>query len=232
MATYEEHVTQTIKIVGTCDDAYTEATYKRIVEDALFFLDESRKHNANRYARVSTLLMAFYLESLSHRLSEALPVDALTDMKSSKRHLRKKDKDKKYREGKVPDPIYTFRAVHYLFYQTDLPLNIDGIQDIFTIRDKVIAHPAGFSKEKHSEVAPGRWQRSREDRTFSYLKFKDFPFLYSQFTPSHAVTIVQEVKEFLTNFHNLLKGKVSEQKLLDACWPTELVEWSKRVGTK
>jgi len=218
MVTREVHLTDEIRTQVTLELVYTEGTYKRIVEDALFFLDKSRKHNIavmekNRYARMSILLMAFYLESLSNLLFDALASSFSDDLD---------------RRTDIPKPIRRFMAVHYQLYQAELPLSTDGIRDIFTIRNRVIAHPTGFSKERHSEVAPGCWERSRVDKNVSYGKFTNLPFTYSQFTSSHAEKILGEVRGFLTSFHSLLKGKVSEQKVLDACWPTELIEWSKK----
>lgn len=215
MAKYEEHHEQVIKAhTGVEAIIYSEATFTRIVEDAVFFCRKAAEDNIDdterrRYSRIAILLMAFYLESLSNLLFDKLVnkdlecVDTRTDL---------------------PGPIRRFRAVYKELYDgKELALNIDGVQDVFTIRNKVIAHPAGRSEERSGKVV-----RTRVDKTVSYKKFTDFPFTYSQFTLSHADEVLEEVKDFLTRFHDLLKGKVSPE-LLDECWPKELVEWTKEA---
>jgi len=101
----------------------------------------------------------------------------------------------------------------------------EGIKDVFTIRNKIFTHPKGLSKEKYSEIKPNIWKRSRVDIKVEYKKFKNFPTIYSQFTPSHAEDILKEVKNFLIKFHKVIKHKVSERKILDSLWPTELVQY-------
>ncbi len=106
-------------------------------------------------------------------------------------------------------------------------MDTKGIQDVFTIRDMVIAHPAGRSKECTNGNV-----RTAYDREVSYEKFINFPFTYSQFTPSHADRVLEEVKDFLIKFHGLLKDKRDKvtkdtEDILNACWPEELISWSK-----
>jgi hypothetical protein len=223
MCTYHETGKVEIYSQVTLDTVYTEATYKRIAEDALYFLDQSKKDNIsgaeqNRYARMTILLMAFYLESLSNFLFDAL-VGSATQLK-----------DIDHRSD-LPTPIRRFRAAYFQLYKEDLSLSIDSvdcIRDIFTIRNKIIAHPTAFSSERHSEHAPGYWDRSRQDMSISYLKFKDFPFTYTQFTSQHAQVVLKAAGDFLIEFHRLLKGKVSDERLLNACLPLELMEWEKK----
>jgi len=200
---------------------YSEATFKRIVEDALFFrrkaaedtIDEKARR---RYARIAILLMAFYLESLSNLLHDA----GLG--KSCKGSNKNKEKG-------FDKTIRRFRAVHRELYdgkELALNIDIDGVQDVFTIRN-MVAHPAGRSEERSGEGV-----RTRVDRTVIYRKFTDFPFTYSQFTLSHADEVLEEVKDFLTRFHDLLKDRRHEvpEDVLNACFPRELVEWSKEVA--
>lgn len=204
----------------TVTDTYSEATFKRIAEDALFFCRKAAEDNIDdserkRYSRIAILLMAFYLESLSN---------LLCDVVLGKNRRR----PKKNKEEGVPGPIRRVRAVYKELYDgKELALNIDGVQDVFTIRNKVIAHPAGRSEERSGKVV-----RTRVDKTVSYKKFTDFPFTYSQFTLSHADEVLEEVKDFLTRFHDLLKDRRHEvpKDVLNACFPRELVEWSKEVA--
>jgi len=222
MAKNEINLTVGSKSSGTADIIHTVPTYKRIVEDALFFLDQSKKNTSeiekNRYARVTTLLMSFYIESISNVLYD----DFLG--KSDLREVENRDKLSMPKGSKLRMSRYTkiFRAVYFKLYKKELSIDIKGIRDIFAIRNKIIAHPAGFSKEKDSETG---WKRV--DQNVIYEKFKNFPFTYSKFNITHAEAVIEEVKNFLISFHKLLKDKGSKQKLLDACWPTELIKWYK-----
>jgi len=198
MAKYEEHHEQVIKAHTGVEAIYSEATFKRIAEDALFFCRKAAEDNIDdserrRYSRIAILLMAFYLESLSNLLYDVVLG------KNWRRHKKNKEKG-------VPGPIRRFRAVYKELYDgKELSLNIDGVQDVFTIRNKVIAHPAGRSEERSGKVV-----RTRVDKTVSYKKFTDFPFTYSQFTLSHADEVLEEIKDFLTRFHDLLKDRRHE----------------------
>jgi hypothetical protein len=141
--------------------------------------------------------------------------------------LQKKIKDVKNLQG-LPKAIRNLRAAYFQLYQKDFSLSIDCIRDIFTIRNKVIAHTTAFSSEKHSETTPGHWDRSRQDMSINYLTFNGFPFTYTQFTSLHAQVVLKAAGDFLIEFHRLLKGKVSDERLLNACWPLELMEWERR----
>lgn len=213
MAKNEINLTGGSKSSGTCNIIHTVPTYKRIVEDALFFLDQSRKNNTseiekNRFARATILLMAFYIESISNLLYDYILCENKLEEIDNRSDL--------------PAPIRRIRAVYLQLYKKELSIDIKGIRDIFTIRNKIIAHPAGFSEEKDSETG---WKRM--DKTITYEKFENFPCTYSKFTVVHAETVIEEGKNFLISFHELLKDKGSKQKLLDACWPTELIKWYK-----
>jgi len=215
MAKHEVHVELKGRGRMSVTAVYSEATFKRIVEDAIFFrkkaggdgIDETER---KRYSRVVILLTAFYLESLANRLCDAV--------------LGKDWKvPKKNKEKGVAEVIIKFRAVHSKLCDKELALCTDGIQDIFTIRNKVIAHPAGRAQLRSGT---GKWNRI--DKEVSYKKFTRFSLVYSDFNLEHTDAVLIEVKDFLTSLFDLLQGKVS-QELLDECQPKELVEWTKKV---
>ena len=100
-------------------------------------------------------------------------------------------------------------------------LDVDGIQDLFTIRNKIIAHPAGRAQLQVAGGQPGRL-----DKHVSYQKFKEFPLVYSGFTIEHADKVFAEVTNFLTSFLSLLSGKITKEQLAE--WsPAELDQWHK-----
>ena len=210
MAAYDEIIEENLGINDSYQNIYSEATYKRILEDALTFLSISQDHKISeteqkRFARISILLMAFYLESLSNLLFDFL-IDSPIE-----------DYDKR---NDLPGPIRKFRAVYSFITQTELELDIEGLRDIFIIRNKIIAHPAGRSEELESEK-----NRDRRDRKVTYFKFTNFPFTYAQFSTDNAICAWSDVKEFMISFFTLLKDKTQVKKLIDDCWPVEIIEF-------
>lgn len=183
MAEHKEYVEAHIGIKAEAEAVYGEATFKRIVEDAVFFRrraaeDKIDDGQRKRYARIIILLVAFYLESLSNLIHERLG------------GRRSKD-DKRAGRGGLAGPILKFREVYCKHLDRELSLNTDGVQDIFIIRNKIIAHPAGRAQLQVAGV-----RRGRLDKQVSYKKFTDFPLVYSWFTLQEADAILKEVKEF------------------------------------
>ncbi len=210
MAKYDKHVSTHLIIKPSVRAEYSEATFKRIVEDAIFFSrksmgEECGEGDKKRYARMAIILTAFYLESLSHYIFEKMvskPLEAI-DHRSD-----------------LPEAIRKFRAVHKEYFGKELTIDIDGIRDVFYIRNHIIAHPAGRTRLQASDVG---W--TPKDKCVSYNKFTSFPFAYSHFTPDHANILLSEARTFVTEFLNLIKDKV-DQKLLKEWWPEELDKWS------
>jgi len=239
MAEYEEHLQAKIVIHAEASAVYTEATFKRIVEDAIFFRGAAENVNTEcdkkRYARLIILLMALYLESLSNRiflhffdqvtLDETKQLNGCVDHVDCRRDL--------------PGPVRNFRAIYKKCLNKELTLDTSGIQDIFTIRNRIIAHPSGRAQLQTNKdgwmplITSVKWHDKDVQilqQQFDYAKFKHFPSIYSDFTLREADEILEEVKEFLANILRSLSGKVS-QKQLDEWWPAELIEWSKPVST-
>lgn len=239
MAEYDEHSQAQIGVHVEASAVYTEATFRRIVEDALFFRRAAEHVNSDsdrkRYARTIILLMALYLESLSNRIFLHFfdPV-TLDEKKRPNRCLNNVDG-----RSDLPGPIRNFRAAYKECLNRELTLDTNGIRDIFTIRNRIIAHPSGRAqlqtdKDRFSPVTISvKWLDNKvsivEERP-GYRKFKHFHSVYSHFTLREADEILEEVKEFLTNFLGSLKGKVPQEQF-DEWWPAELVKWSKPVST-
>jgi len=162
-----------------------------------------------RYGRIIVLLMAFYLESLSNLLFEEVVGEELerADFRTD-----------------LPRPLRKFRAIHSKLLGKELSLNIEGIQDIFTIRNKVIAHPSGRAQLQTTEHG---WDRI--DTQVNYKKFREFPSIYSRFTLREAEAVLNEVREFVTRFLGLIKDKVSQERIKE-WWPDELVKWSESAS--
>ena len=185
-----------------------------IVEDAVFLYSRAKEDKTDdkykkRYARIAILLMSLYLESLSNLIFEELVNRNLEEV---------------CYQTDLPKPIRRFRAVYHMLSGKELALNTDGLQDIFTIRNKIIAHPAGCAQLQTSRDG---WVRT--DRQVTYKKFGGFPLVYSHFTLQHANAVFEEVRQFLTKFLDILGDKLPKEQV-DKWWPAELVQWSKELS--
>lgn len=239
MAKYEEHLQEKIEFHAEASAVYTEATFKRIVEDIIFLRGVAENVNTEsdkkRYARLIILLMALYLESLSNRIFlhffDQVTLDETKQLNGCVDHVDCR--------SDLPSPVRNFRAIYKKCLNKELTLDTSGIQDIFTIRNRIIAHPSGRAQLQTNKdgwiplITSVKWHgkcvRILPQR-LDYAKFKHFPSIYSDFTLREADEILEEVKEFLVNIFGSLSGKVS-QKQLDEWWPAELIEWSKPVST-
>jgi len=217
LAEYKVDAKAQLGIRASGKTEYSAATFKRIAEDAIFFRRQATQGeigdtDKKRYARIIILLMAFYLESLSN-----LMLVTLTQINPSK---KLEEYDEVYKDGThLSGPIRKFKAIHYELLGKKLTLNTDGIQDIFHIRNHIIAHSTGRDKLESYELG---WRPV--NKNFTYRKFKNFPFVYSYFTLKEADEILMEVKEFLTKFLGLLRHKLSEEQISE-WWPQDLVDW-------
>lgn len=239
MAECEEHLQAKIGIQVEVSAVYTEATFKRIVEDAIFFRRAAENVNTEsdkkRYARLIILLMSLYLESLSNRIFlhffDQVTLDETKQLNVCVDHVDCR--------SDLPGPVRNFRAIYKKCLNKELSLDTRGIQDIFTIRNRIIAHPSGRAQLQTKKdgwmpsITSVKWrekgvQISRQP--LNYAKFKHFPPVYSYFTLREADEILEEVRKFLAEFLASLGEKVA-QKQLDEWWPAELVEWSKSVST-
>lgn len=218
MAEYKIDAKAQVGISGNLKAEYSAATFKRIAEDAIFFRRQAAQgeiddREKKRYARIIILLMAFYLESLSN-----LMLVTLTQINPSKK-LKEYDEVYKKDGTHLSGPVRKFKAIHYELQGKKLTLNTDGIQDIFHIRNHIIAHSTGRDKLETYELG---WRPV--NKNFTYRKFNNSPFVYSDFTLKEADEILMEVKEFLTKFLGLLRHKLSEKQISE-WWPQDLVDW-------
>jgi len=210
METYEYVGKVSMRLKPEAEYFFVEATFKQVYTDCLFFLNKAqesgtKEEKKDRYARVSILFAAFYIESLSNRLWDAFPARREKKLDSAGKDL--------------PKPVKKFRAVYYKFCQTHLPLVAEGIEDIFTIRNIIFAHPPAFSIKAGTGIPSGRGRENRKNRiNYKNNNFETFPRVYSLFKTQHAKAIVNEVMNFLNDYCDLLKGKIPDN-ILDAIRP-------------
>ena len=201
-----------LRIKPSLEAVYTAATYKRFEEDIIFLRrqakDPADESETKRYSRIIILLTAPYLESMSNLMFGELINKGLDEVD------KRKD---------LPAPIRRFRGIHHELLRKELKLDINGIQDIFHIRNNITLHPAGHEMVKVAGEGLGRL-----DKSIEYKKFKSFPFVYSHFTLNEADQILSEVYRFVTEFLNLIKNKISKDQF-DIWYPKELTEWVKSM---
>ena len=97
--------------------------------------------------------------------------------------------------------------------------DINGIRDIFTVRNKITAHPAGRS---NMATTDNGWER--EDKNIYYSKLKELPKVYSHFYPEHAYLIFTEVHNFLTKYINDIHKNLTDEQY-NYIRPKELIAW-------
>jgi hypothetical protein len=186
---------------------YSEATAKRFIEDTIFLYKNSTtatdELEKKRFSRIAVTLIPYYLECLSNYLfDELLNVELNT--------IDKKDG--------TPDPIRRLRAIYKKCTNKELSdIEYAGIRDIFTIRNKITAHPAGRSKLISTETGS-----ERKDRNIIYAKLTNLPKIYSDFRPEYLHLILTEVHDFLTKYLTSIKGSLSETQF-NYVWPIDLI---------
>jgi len=189
---------------------YSEATAKRFIEDAIFLYHNAMKVTdeleQKRYSRLAVTVIPFYLESLSKYLFYEF----------FNRELERGD-DK--RTG-LSETIKRFSLVYKKCLNKELKdKDINGIRDIFTIRNRIAAHPQGRSRLVTTDNG---WER--DDISIIYLKLKDLPQVYSHFYPKHTHLIFTEVHDFLTNYITSIKNNLTDEQY-KYIWPKELIDW-------
>ena len=101
---------------------------------------------------------------------------------------------------------------------------IDGVKDLFMIRNKMIAHPAGRTAAG-STTAPETGERLEvraPSAPAEYNKLRGFPIQVSQFTAHHAVALIAEVRDFLLEYRGAIEKYISDAETLAACDAKEL----------
>jgi hypothetical protein len=209
MAKYEVECRVGLGLRASVNAEYSEATAKKFIEDAIFLYEKAIKATdeleKKRYSRLAVTVIPFYLECLSNYLFYNF----------FHRELDRKD-DKK----DLPETIRRFRVVYKKCLNKELKdTDFNGIRDIFTIRNKITAHPAGRSIMGTTENG---WER--EDKKISYFKLKELPKVYSHFYPKHTYLIFTEVHDFLTKYITSIKHKLTDEQY-NYIWPKELIDW-------
>jgi hypothetical protein len=190
--------TQEGEAIITITDAtvYTLGTVNciPIYEDMKYFLNKSfdqllPAEERNRNARAAIIYMAFFVESLANyiclkhkvRVSEA-------EVKSSN----------------LSKPIIMLQKIYKKALGKDMQLDIVGLQDIFFLRNKIIAHAKGITiKGSNVPDLITTWD-------YQYKVLRNPPNAYVDFKSAHAESLHNEMKSLLKKYFSLMGDKLPE----------------------
>jgi len=210
MITYEHIGNGGFRVGVQGEYSFSEPICNQVYNDLMFFLNKSKASNidqviSKRYARASLVFLAFYFESLANLL-----IDEVGKRFNCSQQLEQIYKKRDH----YPKPLRKFQAVYsVLYYGQKLPLDTSGIQDLFLIRNQVIAHPPARSIVAGTGITKGKGL-TEKGRSLSLNKFTHFPNIYGEFTSVHTQEVYNETKDFLEKYHNLIARKLSGAAIL------------------
>ena len=100
----------------------------------------------------------------------------------------------------LPVPIRKVRAYYKKEFGKPLFIDIKGISDLFTIRNKIFAHAKERTTIGSSDIS--------KITQLVYLKFKEFPNFYPEFTTEHFEELFTEVRDFFQMYLDLVHDNI------------------------
>jgi len=201
------------KLRPTSEYFFSRPTYAEVQKDIDFFLSESQKAIdlivSKRYARAAIVFTAFYVESLANLLAAHIRENfgqtaQLDDFISRGDHW--------------PKPLRTLYGA-YLFLNKkpigrgeDWALDSSAVEELFLIRNQVLAHPPARSIVAGTGVVAGQGL-TQEAKPLALNKFAHFPNIYHEFAHCHALELYEEARLFLINYGRLLASNPTEPKI-------------------
>ncbi len=195
MTNYKFNGNCKVKITPKADYSFSQANSIQIANDLNFLICQVRSDQVDSstqklYSRVAIVFLAFYFESLAN---------SLFDMERKKEQWGK-ELIKYDNRRNIPKPIRKFCAQYKKEFKKELPLDINGLKDLFLIRNQVFAHPQERTTTKASDIS--------KITKIQYSKFTDFPNFYPDFGKEHFEKLLAEVKEFLKMYSALMRDKI------------------------
>jgi len=222
MTHHERSFDENIGMSDHVSAEYTEPTNLRVLEALIGVLTNgSTQDIPNRYG-TAVFLTAAFIESTANLLWDAV-MDG-QDLIAAERQLGLSGQDTN--GDYLSKPIRKLLCLYEKACGQACPHSIDGLQDIFDVRNRIVAHPAGASREALDLRDDGTWDRQRIDRRVEFRKFTDWPTTYSQFLRSHANEAVAEAKRMLELIHDDLAQAGVDSEILKRAFPTALKDWS------
>jgi hypothetical protein len=182
--------------------------------------DGERADIQNRFG-IAIFLAAAFIESTANFLLEQLKPGE--DLEHIEKSFGLTGRDPQ--GNRLPKPIRSLIASHYLACGSSCSHQLSGLLDIFQVRNRIVGHPAGTAKEDLDLRDDGSWDRKRADRTLSYERFANWPTTLSQFTRDHAHEAVAETKRSLRSIRDDLAKEGVDSRILDRAFPSALADW-------
>lgn len=195
---------------------YKEPTNLRVLESLIGVLANRTAHDIpNRYGTAIFLIAAF-IESTANLLWDFLIGAEKLEPFELGHGLSGQDSAGNY----LSKPIRKLLAIYKKECRADCPHNIEGLQDIFDVRNKIAAHPAGASREALDLRPDGSWERQRLDRKVAFRKFTDWPTVLSRFNERDAVCAISETRTVFTALNQDLTATGVDSSLLARAFPS------------
>ena len=187
---YQGNVSISLKPAATMSFGYLQSGMLK--SDLSFIVARYRDKNneaneRNIFARNAIVLMAFYFECLSNSLF-------------SEKDDSWKVVTKKY--SHISKPIRKFIAKYEVENGGSYNLDHMGMQDLFSVRNKVFAHAPEATILKSNKLG--------EITKLAYRKFVNLPHSFIDFGERHADIFLGEMNTFLVEYTKLMKSSLPD----------------------
>jgi hypothetical protein len=187
--------------------AFMKANYDEILKDVKYFLSESNRASdpeiSKRFARASIVFTAFYVESLANlvmdRVIEKYGIDS-----DFNKFICKRDSWTKPLRILFAADIKIKKGIISADTKKQWPCDTHVIEDLFLIRNHVLAHPPAHSTVAGTGVVSGIGL-NKKGKPLEYKVLKHFPNIYAGFTSTHAEEIYNKTINFLKEYAKLLE---------------------------
>lgn len=112
---------------------------------------------------------------------------------------------KNYKNNWKIGPPQKFKDIYSFIYDDELTNKCDiaGVIDIYKVRNKVIAHPRSYGITSGANVPVGKGL-TIDEKEINYGKLR-LPTTLDHFKTEHAEIIYKEIKQFLSDYYDLVK---------------------------
>lgn len=173
-----------------------------LLNDFTYFLDKAKAQDesdfSNTYTRAAIIFMAFYLEALINLIIDHI-LKTMNNPKNINKIKNSTNIPKKIKE------VYLFLCHDQLEAKCD----INGIEDLFyCVRSQIFAHPRSYGITSGADVPVGKGL-TIDEKEITYRKLR-LPNTLDHFKTEHAEIIHKEIKQFLSNYYDLVKPSFPE----------------------
>jgi len=221
MTHHDKAFSANVRVTADLGAQFQEATNLRVLDALIDVLSDGERADIRNRFGIAIFLMAAFIESTaSFLLEEVRPGEGLDEIERS---LGLTGRD--LAGNRLPKPIRKLLATYRSACGCSCPHPMTGLRDIFHVRNRIVAHPAGTAKEDLDLWQDGSWDRKRADLTLEYERFTEWPTTLSQFTRDHAHEALAETKRVLKAIHDDLAKAGVDPKILSRAFPSTLENW-------